>query len=80
MVILVRDPNRIPIICKALEEAWSKHPDLRLGQFLEGANIFPVTTIDFQGVMLPFFQEDHVTLRKLTTPELHFSKARMDDP
>ena len=76
----MRDPNRIPIICKALEEAWSKHPDLRLGQFLEGANIFPVTTIDFRGVMLPFFQEDHVTLRKLTTPELHFSNARVDEP
>lgn len=68
----MRDPSRIPIICKALEEAWSKHPDLRLGQFLEGANIFPVTTIDFRGVMLPFFQEDTVTLRKLLAmPEIH---------
>ena len=66
----MRDPNRIPIICKALEEAWSKYPDLRLGQFLEAANIFPVTTIDFRGVMLPFAQEDHTTLRKLHEADL----------
>lgn len=76
----MRDPNRIPIICKALEEAWSKHPDMRLGQFLEAANIFPVIIIDFRGAMLPFFQEDHITLRRLMTPELHFSKARVDEP
>ena len=66
----MRDPNRIPIICKALEEAWSKHPDMRLGQFLEAANIFPVTTIDFRGVMMPFFQEDHITLRKIHEADL----------
>jgi len=30
----VLDPNRIKIIMEALEKAWNKQPDLRLGQFL----------------------------------------------
>jgi len=34
-----RDPNRIPIILKRLENVWRKFPDLRLGQLIE--NVFP---------------------------------------
>jgi len=30
----MRDPKRISKICKLIEEAWSKAPDQRLGQFL----------------------------------------------
>lgn len=30
----MRDPNRIPEICAALEAAWMKHPDQRFGQFM----------------------------------------------
>ena len=29
-----RDPNRIKKICDLLENAWSRYPDQRLGQFL----------------------------------------------
>lgn len=28
----MRNPDRIPIILKRLENIWTKHPDLRLGQ------------------------------------------------
>ena len=28
----MRNPDRIPIILKRLENIWMKHPDLRLGQ------------------------------------------------
>lgn len=31
----MRDPNRIPIILKQLEEYWSKHPYLRFFQLIE---------------------------------------------
>jgi hypothetical protein len=30
----MRDPKRIPRICRKLKEAWMKHPDQRLGQFI----------------------------------------------
>lgn len=30
----MRDPNRIPRICKKLEKAWKTAPDQRLGQFI----------------------------------------------
>lgn len=30
----MRDPERIPKICKKFEEMWSKYPDLRFGQFV----------------------------------------------
>jgi hypothetical protein len=30
----LRDINRIPTICKELEDLWIKHPDLRLGQLI----------------------------------------------
>lgn len=34
----MRDPKRIPIILKQLEDLWMKHPDLRLGQLI--LNVF----------------------------------------
>jgi hypothetical protein len=30
----MRDPARIPRICKKLEKVWKKHPDQRLGQLV----------------------------------------------
>lgn len=30
----MRDPKRIPRICRKLEEAWKMSPDQRLGQFV----------------------------------------------
>jgi len=30
----MRDPKRIPEILKAIQDVWSKHPQLRLGQLL----------------------------------------------
>ncbi len=30
----MRNPKRIKVICRALERAWGKMPDQRLGQFL----------------------------------------------
>jgi hypothetical protein len=29
-----RDPDRIPEILALIEELWSKHPDMRLGQLI----------------------------------------------
>ena len=61
----MRDPNRIHTICQALEEAWSKSPDQRLGQFLENY-IFPGAILEgHRSVCLPFWQEDDETLEKL---------------
>jgi uncharacterized protein YihD (DUF1040 family) len=31
---MARDPKRIPLILKQLEEIWQEHPDLRLGQLI----------------------------------------------
>ena len=30
----MRDPKRIQTVLKAIEEAWQKNPDLRLGQII----------------------------------------------
>lgn len=30
----IRNPDRIPVICAALEERWNEAPDMRLGQLL----------------------------------------------
>lgn len=30
----MRDPKRIPRICKKLEKVWKRHPDYRLGQLI----------------------------------------------
>lgn len=30
----MRDPKRIPRICKKLEKLWKKYPDFRLGQLV----------------------------------------------
>ena len=61
----MRDPARIHIICQALEDAWSKSPDMRMGQFLENW-IFPGMIMEgYKSVCLPFWQEDDETLEKL---------------
>ena len=31
----MRDPNRIPLVLKQLEEIWTKHADIRLAQLIE---------------------------------------------
>lgn len=36
----MRDPNRIPEILKVLERVWTQHPDLRLGQLIDVANVY----------------------------------------
>jgi len=46
----MRDPNRIPRICKKLEVYWKKHPDYRLGQLI--SNLLGPGPHDV------FFQED----------------------
>lgn len=30
-MILMRDPNRIDVICDLLKEVWKQYPDWRLG-------------------------------------------------
>lgn len=32
--IIMRDPNRIPIVLDYIRRLWEKHPDWRLGQLL----------------------------------------------
>lgn len=55
-----RDPNRIPVVLKAVEEFWMANPDLRLGQLL-------VAAISFSGREVPspevFYLEDEDVLR-----------------
>ena len=46
----MRDPKRIPIIIKKLEEAWLKFPDWRLGQL--------VSNLLGTGVQDVFFTDD----------------------
>lgn len=33
----MRDPNRIPVILKAIKKVWTRNPDLRLGQLIVNA-------------------------------------------
>lgn len=32
--MLMRDPNRIDVICGLLKEVWKQYPDWRLGQLI----------------------------------------------
>lgn len=57
----MRDPNRIPIILKELENLWEKNTDMRLGQLLENYVFFKGTRGDNTSVKL-FYQEDDETL------------------
>ena len=61
----MRNPDRIDTICGLLAQLWKKYPDLRLGQLLEGKNIFPAVVLNGRGAMMPFFQEDDETERRL---------------
>ena len=54
----MRDINRIPKICKELEELWLKHPDLRLGQLILNA-------FSFKGDSPLFGTEDENLIKKL---------------
>ena len=51
----MRDPNRIPNVCKRLAELWSKVPDWRLGQLF--CNIQRMSERDL------FFYEDEDLLK-----------------
>ena len=51
----MRDPTRIPALLHALEKAWVKHPDLRLGQLI-------VNVADQRD---PFYMEDGELLTRL---------------
>ena len=33
-MMLMRDPNRIDVICNLLREVWKQYPDWRLGQLI----------------------------------------------
>jgi uncharacterized protein YihD (DUF1040 family) len=61
--VLMRDPNRIPLILKRLETVWKKSPDLRLGQLIsliaEGSDTFMEISNRI------FFIEDDELIRKL---------------
>ena len=39
----MRNPDRIPLILKEIENIWSDNPDLRLGQLI--ANVFDGTSL-----------------------------------
>ena len=56
----MRDPNRIPIMLKALEEVWRADPDLRIGQLLVNA-----TNFSGRKVVCPeiFYAEDDALLK-----------------
>jgi uncharacterized protein YihD (DUF1040 family) len=58
----MRDPSRIPVVLKALEEVWRSDPDLRLGQLLVNA-----TNFSGRKVVSPeiFYAEDDVMLKGL---------------
>lgn len=56
----MRDIKRIKEICKLLEQAWSKTPDLRFGQFLENFIFKPSEPTVFL-----FYQEDETTKSEL---------------
>lgn len=53
----MRNPKRIPQICKRIEKLWTKYPDQRLGQLL--ANYVFGHHVDI------YFQEDDETLERL---------------
>ena len=42
----MRDPNRIPIILKAVEEFWKENPDWRLGQLVDNVAADPVYYVE----------------------------------
>lgn len=50
----MRDRNRIPRICKKLENVWMTHPDMRLGQLM----------VCILGTD-PFYMEDNVAEEKI---------------
>lgn len=54
----MRDINRIPKICKELEELWLKHPDFRLGQLILNA-------FSFKGDSSLYGIEDEDLIKKL---------------
>ncbi len=53
-----RNPDRIPVVMRVVEELWKKHPDMRLGQFLENC---------FASELKLYHAEDDVLVEKLMT-------------
>jgi hypothetical protein len=50
---MARDPKRIPLILKQLEEVWQEHPDLRLGQL-----VLNVLSGDIPNPLLYYIEDD----------------------
>lgn len=55
----MRNPKRIPIILKELEEYWTQHPDLRLGQIVSNFASPGIERID------PFYTEDRILFDRM---------------
>jgi hypothetical protein len=56
----MRDPERIPVILKALEEVWRASQDLRLGQLLVTATNFSGRKTECPEI---FYAEDDAMLK-----------------
>ena len=73
----MRDPERIPRICRELQELWAKHPDLRLGQLIWNAMHDSIgqgalaNDYDGTGCMDFFYMEDEEFIKAI---ENHLTK------
>ena len=63
----MRNPDRIPIILKRLENIWMKHPDLRLGQLFinlcfllkqQGTNMFSIEDDELLNELEKMYREE----------------------
>lgn len=62
----VRDPARIPRLIEALQAAWEKYPDLRLGQLVSNSRYFDADGINHGDPRTPVeLVEDNVILEGL---------------
>ncbi len=53
-----RNPDRISVVMRVVEELWKKHPDMRLGQLLGNS---------FSSELKLYYAEDEVLVEKLMT-------------
>lgn len=65
---MIADPARIPRMMAKLEELWSAHPELCLGQLLEQIE-------DVAWDQLEQFQQRHVSRRLMNLPDHWFETA-----
>ena len=68
----MRDPNRIDIILKKIEEVWKKNPDLRLGQLLTDA----ANHSGWKGNDDLFYYEDSDLFKGLELFDIYLSKLK----